>query len=151
MEAQSEFIKVYNEFKKLSSREMKKALQFSIRKGLNVVKKATQTNLNKPQMNKGVRLGKVFEDREYNIQGSVRITKTKKHYKSFVLPWLESGTNPRYTKGKRSIGGKRSGKKAYRGRMSPLKFFSKAISATQSKVKSAMEEGIKKFLDKIKK
>ena len=143
---------VFEDFRSLTVKEMKKAIKSGITKGSNLIRKTARQNL-KTRIGKAatsrsrygdtpseaVRLTKIQEDKQGNFFRYLLITASRKSRSiSFVLRWFESGTLPRRTR------------KGYnRGRMTATNFFSDALSSTQSSYNATVDAELTKKVQEI--
>jgi len=143
--------RVYDQFKKLSTQEMRRALRTGIRKGILMLRNQARKTFRSMFPSGAVRNVK-YTDR---LIDGIRATKVKEHNSEMVgyvlatsnrrmgsgsyrLVFLEGGTVDRQTR------------KGYnRGRITASYFFTSAIASNQLRYKSVVVNEIQKTIDKI--
>ena len=155
--------RVFTEFQKLTTKEMKKALRTGLRKALKEIQKDTKENLGKAFKNtnkknpkyddtlqKGVRITKIWENEDGSIVGKVRIDSTRKTGSgSFRLVILEGGnfkTSPRLSN---TYDGKKLRKPKDSGDLTGGYFFKSAVNSNESTFNSKMGYEVEQAVNKI--
>lgn len=156
-------VEVFNQFQEFTTKEMKKALTNAVKdSGRQLVKGTKQqlrktlnnTNKKNPKYNdtleKGVRVGKVKEDKNGNIYCHVLITSTRATGSgSFRLHILESGS---FRVGKRfatTWNKKMLKKPRYTGVLKPTNFFKTSTDNFFTTYQQTMDNAISKAVSKI--
>lgn len=152
--------KVYEEFLDFTLKEMRKALIGGLRGALNVIKKDAKQNLRKTVKNsnkvrqpfndslqQGIRLSKIRANENGVYTGVVRSHSNNKHGSgSYRLPMLDGGTMDRFVK---TRNGAMLRKPAFRGRITPRRFFQDAMSNADREFKRNLENETLKVVNKI--
>lgn len=153
-------VEVYEEFRKFTVDEMNRTLRKGVSKALKKIQKEAQNNLRQnyrgvdivnPLYNdtlvSGIRVSRIRTDVRGVIEGVVRAHTNGKHGSgSYRLHFLEQGTKDRYVT---SIHGKPLRKKAYRGRITPKKFFRPAVDSTLAVWENIINESVEQAVQKI--
>lgn len=147
---------VWDEFDKLQTREMKKALVAGVRGTANQLKKEVKKELKSelPAANRngrygdrmldGVRTTKVKEKKGFFYCYTTIATNRKKPSMGFLLHMFEAGTGDRYAYIRKD-----GHAKSYRGRIQPMMFYSKALAAFQSQQAVILDNEIEKAAKRI--
>lgn len=150
-----------------SNAQARRTVRNVLRKASRVIRDEARTNLQKTVNGKGGLLDSknlvefvrnvVYKDasgasvkatQDKTRKTSRRMAKEGKTNKSFLLPIIEGGTGPRYTKSWKKLrwfNGKhitRIGRKGYRGVIRGSGFFARAVSLRQAEANRVMSEGI---------
>ena len=148
---------VWDEFEKLETKEMKKALVAGVRATANQLKKEVKKELKTalPNSNKkgrygdsmldGVRTTRVKEGKGFFYAYTTIATNRKKKSMSFLLHFFEGGTVPRYAYIRKT--GNHA--KSYRGKIEPKQFFDKALAKFQSQQAEILDNEIDKAAKRI--
>ena len=136
-------------FENLSSKERKKAITNSLRKGIGILVKQTRQNLKKivPTANKVTTKG-AFKGNKLSNGIRVKVWKNKQAVTASImkdgrLKWFELGTKERTTKN-------RTKRKTHStGQMQPTNFFRDAKQQTEEKVFNSINQIISDEIQKI--
>ena len=155
--------KVYNDFLKLNQKQMKKSLSSGLRKALTAVKKQAVANLNALVRNakkrnpkytdtlqSGVRLTRIWENRDGAIVGKVTIISNRKSGSgSFRLPILESGSYKVGERFAKTYNGKPLKKKRSTGVLQGRFYFKQTQNEMEGFFQSTMDKSIEDAVNKI--
>lgn len=112
-----------------------------------VVNAASGTPLKADSLKKYVRY-KVYRDA---TGVRVHIQKTKGKNKSYILKFLEEGTQARFNKRRKRkvLWDRRLSRKRYTGFIAPSHFFSKAVKQKKNEAEMSLQSNIEKYIQKI--
>lgn len=150
-------VKVWRDFEKLETKEMKKALMAGLKGAANTLRKGVRNELKSSVKNankknqkfndslvQGVRVTKVKDGHGFFYVYTTIASSRKTGSGSYRLHFLENGTQDRwaYTR-------KGGHAKSFRGRITPLNFFKKAESSFKPNYDRILQAEIDKAVTKI--